>query len=64
MTQIHVLHIWGISTTETSLIGYFVIPQDHPGDKFLGQICQKLHNNFGIAHSTLQVELGDLQYPC
>lgn len=64
VTQIHDLHIWGISTTETALTAHLVIPQGHPGDKFLVQICQELHNNFGIAHSTLQVELGDLQYPC
>lgn len=64
VTQIYDLHIWGISTTETALTVHLVIPQGHPGDKFLVQICQELHNNFGIDHSTLQVELGDLQYPC
>ncbi|MGP0129144.1 MAG: cation diffusion facilitator family transporter [cyanobacterium endosymbiont of Rhopalodia musculus] len=64
VTQIHDLHIWGISTTETALTAHLVIPQGHPGDKFLSQICQELHNNFGIAHSTLQVELGDSQYTC
>ena len=64
VTQIHDLHIWGISTTETALTAHLVIPQGHPGDKFLSQICQELHNNFGIDHSTLQVELGDSQYPC
>lgn len=64
VTQIHDLHIWGISTTETALTAHLIIPQGHPGDKFLSQICQELHNNFGIDHSTLQVELGDSQYPC
>jgi cobalt-zinc-cadmium efflux system protein len=64
VTQIHDLHIWGISTTETALTAHLMIPQGHPGDKFLFQICQELHNNFGIDHSTLQVELGDSQYPC
>ncbi|YAI81603.1 MAG: cation diffusion facilitator family transporter [cyanobacterium endosymbiont of Rhopalodia sterrenbergii] len=64
VTQIHDLHIWGISTTETALTAHLIIPQGHPGDKFLSHVCQELHNNFGIDHSTLQVELGDSQYPC
>lgn len=64
VTQVHDLHIWGISTTETALTAHLVIPTGHPGDEFLAQICQELHENFGIEHSTLQLEIGDSNHPC
>lgn len=64
VTKIHDLHIWGISTTETALTVHLVIPTGHPGDEFLTQICRELHNNFGIDHSTVQIEIGDPNYPC
>lgn len=64
VTQIHDLHIWGMSTTETALTAHLVIPTGHPGDEFLAHICRELHKNFGIDHSTLQVEIGDPNHPC
>ena len=64
VSQIHDLHIWGISTTETALTAHLVMPKGHPGDEFLAQIGRELHNNFGIDHSTLQVEIGDPNHPC
>ena len=60
VTQIHDLHIWGMSTTETALTAHLVMPTGHPGDEVLHQICHQLHDRFGIEHTTLQIELGDL----
>ncbi len=64
VTQIHDLHIWSMSTAETALTAHLVIPGGHPGDGFLAQICQELRDRFGIHHATLQIEVGDVNYPC
>lgn len=64
VSEVHDLHIWAISTTETALIAHLVIPNGHPGDVFLIQIAQGLHNRFSIEHTTLQIETGDPNYPC
>jgi cobalt-zinc-cadmium efflux system protein len=62
--EVHDLHIWGISTTETALTAHLVIPTGHPGDRFLAEICQELQEHFGIKHSTIQVELGNSNCSC
>jgi cobalt-zinc-cadmium efflux system protein len=54
--EIHDLHIWGMSTTETALTVHLVMPEGHPGDDFLATVCQQMQVRFGIGHSTLQVE--------
>ncbi len=59
VTQIHDLHIWGMSTTEIALTVHLLMPTGHPGDDFLAQVCQELHDHFRIEHSTIQIELGD-----
>lgn len=64
VTQVHDLHIWAMSTTETALTAHLVIPSGHPGDDFLIQTCKELHDHFGIEHSTLQIEVGDSNQTC
>ncbi len=64
VSQVHDLHIWAMSTTETALTVHLVMPDGHPGDAFLAQTCQRLHQHFGIEHTTIQVESGDLAHPC
>jgi cobalt-zinc-cadmium efflux system protein len=64
VSQVHDLHIWAMSTTETALTAHLVIPAGHPGDDFLVQTCQELHDHFGIEHSTLQIEVGDSDCSC
>ena len=61
--QIHDLHIWSMSTTETALTVHLVMPGGHPGDLFLVDLCEKLQERFGIGHATLQVET-DPQTAC
>ena len=56
VSEVHDLHIWGMSTTETALTAHLVIPTDQKDDKFLGKICSQLHDKFGIEHSTIQIE--------
>ena len=46
-------------TIETALTGHLVMPQGHPGDLFLEDVCEALHRKFEIGHSTLQIETGE-----
>jgi cobalt-zinc-cadmium efflux system protein len=61
---VHDLHIWPMSTTETALTCHLVMPDGHPGDRALAALAQALHDRFGIAHATIQVETGDPDHPC
>jgi cobalt-zinc-cadmium efflux system protein len=54
---VHHLHIWAMSTTETVLTGHLVIPDGHPGDRFLADAQAMLRARFAIGHATLQLEL-------
>jgi cobalt-zinc-cadmium efflux system protein len=62
--EVHDLHIWGMSTTESALTVHLKMPSGHPGDAFLVKLCQDLHHLFGIDHPTIQVELGDCAEDC
>ena len=56
---VHDLHIWPMSTTETALTCHLVMPKGHPGDAFIAKVAQELLHEFGISHTTLQIERGD-----
>ncbi|HEX2793656.1 MAG TPA: cation diffusion facilitator family transporter [Croceicoccus sp.] len=56
VTGVHDLHIWPMSTTETALTAHLIVPGEHPGDAFLHDVCQRLHDRFGIEHATIQIE--------
>jgi cobalt-zinc-cadmium efflux system protein len=64
VTEIHDLHIWGLSTTESALTVHLVMPSGHPGDNFLDEIVQTLEERFFIHHSTLQIEQGTTNHSC
>ncbi len=57
--RVHDLHIWAMSTTETALTCHLVMPAGHPGDGFIARAAASLHADFGIDHTTLQIECGD-----
>jgi len=59
--QVHDLHIWGMSTTETALTVHRVMPQPPTNGKFLHKISHELHEQFGIGHVTIQIEYGDAE---
>jgi cobalt-zinc-cadmium efflux system protein len=61
--EVHDLHVWSMSTTETALTVHLVMPGGHPGDAFVAQVCNDLHARFGISHATTQVET-DPSHPC
>ena len=62
--DVHDLHIWGVSTTETALTAHLVGNRAMFDDAMLSKTAQDLHHQFGIEHVTLQVETGDLALPC
>ncbi|MDX2212249.1 MAG: cation diffusion facilitator family transporter, partial [Oculatellaceae cyanobacterium bins.114] len=64
VTEVHDLHIWAMSTTETALTAHLIMPEGHPGDDFLLNLCHELHEHFGVGHPTIQIEIGDAQQSC
>ncbi len=60
--EVHDLHIWAMSTTETALTAHFLIPDEQKDDRFLENVCKQLHSKFGIGHSTIQIEKDALQH--
>jgi len=64
VADVHDLHVWGMSTTEAALTAHLVMPGAACEDSLLSLICTQLHNEFGIEHTTIQVERGDPAHPC
>jgi cobalt-zinc-cadmium efflux system protein len=62
--EIHDMHIWGMSTTETALTAHLVVKRDVFDDAMLAKVTEELHGQFDIEHVTLQIEAGDPVYPC
>jgi len=54
--EVHDLHIWAMSTTETALTAHLVRPLNEDPDGFLHAACEGLSHRFNIGHATLQVE--------
>lgn len=59
VTRIHDLHIWPMSTTEYALTAHLVMPGGFPGDAFLANCARGIAHDFGIGHSTFQIETGE-----
>ncbi len=62
--EVHDLHIWAISTTETALTAHLVMPGGYPGDATLDAIVEALRTRYAITHSTLQVDQGTTAHAC
>jgi len=56
VTEVHDLHIWAMSTTETALTVHLVRPNAGLDDGFIAAACERLDRDFKIHHATLQVE--------
>jgi cobalt-zinc-cadmium efflux system protein len=64
VVQIHDLHIWAMSTTETALTAHLVMPRAAHAPTFVSEACQAIHDQFGIEHATLQVDPEEAKEPC
>lgn len=64
VVNVHDLHIWGMSTRESALTVHLVLRDGHPGQDFINKAVHQLQDRFSIHHSTLQIELGDVEHGC
>jgi cobalt-zinc-cadmium efflux system protein len=64
VSEVHDLHIWAMSTTETAMTVHLVRPGASLDDHLLHDVCHELERRFGISHATLQVEAGDTGHAC
>ncbi len=64
ISDVHDLHIWGMSTTETALTVHLVKPDGRIDDVFLAEVEHTLHDRFGIMHPTIQLEQGEAEHSC
>ena len=55
VTEVHDLHIWALSTTETALTAHLVCG-DAPQDRRPHDLAAELRRRFGIGHATVQIE--------
>jgi len=60
--DVHDLHVWAMSTSETALTVHLVMPEGTPGDEFINDAAKRLHDDFNIEHVTIQIETG--HQPC
>jgi cobalt-zinc-cadmium efflux system protein len=61
--DVHDLHIWALSTTETAMTAHILRPQNGDSDHFLHLACEGLDGRFHIGHATLQIET-DAAHAC
>jgi cobalt-zinc-cadmium efflux system protein len=64
VAEMHDLHIWAMSTTETALTVHLVMPAGHPGDEFFENVIRQIEEKFHIGHATIQIETGTSSNPC
>ena len=55
VVEVHDLHIWGLSTTDTALTAHLVYAGEQE-DRRLHDLATELRRRFGIGHATLQIE--------
>ena len=64
VAEVHDLHIWGASTSETSLTAHLVVPDAAAQQPVLAEADRLLRSRFAVAHSTLQIEGHDAGEAC
>jgi cobalt-zinc-cadmium efflux system protein len=55
--EVHDLHIWPMSTTQTALTAHLVRTTDRCDCELLEKAARDLHDRFAIEHTTIQFEL-------
>ncbi|WP_048000851.1 cation diffusion facilitator family transporter [Lactiplantibacillus herbarum] len=62
VNQIHDLHVWGMSTTETAMTVHLCRSTLDHNNEFLEQLNKGLSEQFPLTHITIQIELGKVDY--
>ncbi len=62
VTDVHDLHIWNMSTTETALTVHLVVAEGTPSNQLITRACEDLHERFEIDHPVLQFEFEDTTF--
>lgn len=62
--EVHDLHVWAMSTTETAMTAHVVRPVADDHDEFLHEVCAELNSRFKIGHATVQVEHSASAHAC
>ncbi|MFB6341112.1 cation diffusion facilitator family transporter [Saccharicrinis sp. FJH62] len=61
--DVHDLHIWAMSTTQIALTVHLIMPEGYKDD-FISELQHELSHEFGIGHTTFQIESSQLQSEC
>lgn len=64
VSEVHDLHVWAMSTTETALTAHLIMPAGCPDGGFLGTVSDTLQERFDIHHVTIQIETDDTPNAC
>lgn len=64
VVEVHDLHIWGLSTTETALTAHLVHDGAPPPEAVILEATRGLGARFSIGHATLQLETQSLARAC
>ena len=62
--EVHDLHIWPMSTTETALTAHLVMQTESCYPALLRDVDKELEKRFKIHHTTLQIEPPDAPGEC
>ncbi len=54
--EVHDIHVWAMSTTQTALTAHFVMRAEPCPASFLSEVEIALHRTFGIDHVTIQLD--------
>jgi cobalt-zinc-cadmium efflux system protein len=58
VTDVHHIHIWGLSTSDVALTAHLVLADSVADNALLHTINHELEERFGIGHATIQFEAG------
>ncbi|MHB8849100.1 MAG: cation diffusion facilitator family transporter [Burkholderiales bacterium] len=64
VSEVHDLHVWAMSTTETALTAHLIMPSGYPDGNFLNRVSDALEDRFDIHHATIQIETDDTPNAC
>ncbi|NLO19884.1 MAG: cation transporter [Ignavibacteria bacterium] len=62
--EIHDLHIWPISSSDTALSVHLVVEEDRSKNLLNLNLQEQIEEKFAISHSTIQVELNEANKHC